>query len=427
MRPSHLRLFLVVAVALTALSIPRGTTAQANQLCFDVPGISNCVEGRFREYWVQNGGLPVFGYPISPATMQQTAEGTFLTQYFERNRFELHPETARPYDVLLGRLGDDRLKQQGRDWNAFAKADPSAPHYFSQTAHAIAHSPFWAYWSSHGLEFDGQRGTSFGESLALFGLPLSEPQVETNSSGDTVTTQWFERARFEDHGARGVLLGLLGNETGGSGPGPVPAPAPAPVPGPAAPAGLHIAASGFGQSERRVGYGFILFNNQARPVENVEYQVAFYDAAGNVVDTDSSFVEIVYANERLGVADNVIVDEGARVARVAVQINPGGLPSDFVSLGANPLKGENAIYRPDRYTANVTGTVRNSLGRTITNVRVHAITYDASGNINGGGATYLDFVPQNGTTAVKVYVEGVANVAKVELYAALTILSRVGD
>ena len=50
------------------------------------------------------------------------------------------------------------------------------------------------------------------ESLALFGLPLSEPAMETNGAGDTVLTQWFERARFEDHGAKGVLLGLLGNE-----------------------------------------------------------------------------------------------------------------------------------------------------------------------------------------------------------------------
>ena len=28
----------------------------------------------------------------------------------------------------------------------------------------------------------------------------------------TVLTQWFERARIEDHGDKGVLLGLLGNE-----------------------------------------------------------------------------------------------------------------------------------------------------------------------------------------------------------------------
>ena len=29
-------------------------------------------------------------------------------------------------------------------------------------------------------------------------------------------TQWFERARFEDHGSKGVLLGLLGNEVRGA-------------------------------------------------------------------------------------------------------------------------------------------------------------------------------------------------------------------
>ncbi|CAA9275251.1 MAG: hypothetical protein AVDCRST_MAG26-3030 [uncultured Chloroflexia bacterium] len=44
-------------------------------------------------------------------------------------------------------------------------------------------------------------------------MPLTYPQTETNPNGDTVRTQWFERARFEDHGSRGVLLGLLGRET----------------------------------------------------------------------------------------------------------------------------------------------------------------------------------------------------------------------
>ncbi len=213
------RRVLAVAVVILTVVVPGHTSAQTDRLCFpEIHGIGNCIEGRFREYWVQNGGLPVFGYPVSPATMQQTAEGTFLTQYFERNRFELHPENARPYDVLLGRLGDDRLRQGGRDWQAMPKADPAAPHHFAETGHAIAHDPFWRYWSTHGLELDGRSGTTAAESLALFGLPLSEPAPETNAAGDTVLTQWFERARFEDHGAKGVLLGLLGVETGGAAP-----------------------------------------------------------------------------------------------------------------------------------------------------------------------------------------------------------------
>jgi hypothetical protein len=30
--------------------------------------------------------------------------------------------------------------------------------------------------------------------------------------GTVVVVQWFERARFEDHGANGVLLGLLSSD-----------------------------------------------------------------------------------------------------------------------------------------------------------------------------------------------------------------------
>lgn len=195
------------------------TQAQGARRCFDTPGITQCIEGRFLEYWEQNGGLPVFGYPITPATREQTADGTFLTQYFERNRFELHPEQARPYDVLLGRLGDDRLKQQGRDWHGFATSTPAEGClYFKETGHNVCDLStgigFKSYWEGHGLQ-DPTLGTT-QRSLALFGLPLSDVVVETNVAGDTVLTQWFERARFEYHLDQprefAVLLGLLGTE-----------------------------------------------------------------------------------------------------------------------------------------------------------------------------------------------------------------------
>jgi hypothetical protein len=43
-------------------------------------------------------------------------------------------------------------------------------------------------------------------------MPISEPQVETLPDGRLILVQWFERARFEDHGPDGVLFGLLGDE-----------------------------------------------------------------------------------------------------------------------------------------------------------------------------------------------------------------------
>jgi polysaccharide biosynthesis protein PslG len=39
---------------------------------------------------------------------------TYVVQYFERNRFEWHPENrGTPYEVLLGALGNTLLKLKG--------------------------------------------------------------------------------------------------------------------------------------------------------------------------------------------------------------------------------------------------------------------------------------------------------------------------
>lgn len=172
------------------------------------------LQGRFLEYWESNGGLAVFGFPIS------AQGGTPTSQVFERTRLEYHPQNAAPYDVLLGRLGAEALEAQGRDWRSFPTVESAPPDclYFAETGHSLC-GAFKAYWESHGLEFDGKPGTSYAESLALFGLPLSEPQMETNADGATVLTQWFERTRFEYHpnnpAAYQVLLGRLGAEVYG--------------------------------------------------------------------------------------------------------------------------------------------------------------------------------------------------------------------
>ncbi len=210
---------LIVFVLTAAHVLP----VAAAPLCF--PERASCVDGRFRQYWEQHGGLAVFGFATTAPAFELNRDRNqrYETQWFERNRLELHPENAAPYDMLLGRLGDDRLRQLGRDWrHAPAEGGPQ-PHclWFAQTRHNVcdqaAHAGFQTYWQRHGLEFDGQPGFSYAESLALWGLPLTTPQLETNASGDTVLTQWFERARFEWHPQNPapyrVLLGLLGNET----------------------------------------------------------------------------------------------------------------------------------------------------------------------------------------------------------------------
>ncbi|MGN6672025.1 MAG: DUF4232 domain-containing protein [Thermomicrobiales bacterium] len=64
------------------------------------------VSGAFLDYWQANGGLAQFGYPLSETFQQQLEDGhTYTVQYFERARFELHPENQPPYNVELGQFG----------------------------------------------------------------------------------------------------------------------------------------------------------------------------------------------------------------------------------------------------------------------------------------------------------------------------------
>lgn len=199
----------------------------AEERCFAETGF--CITGRFLSYWEQNGGLPVFGYPLTTAAEAVNAETgkAYLTQWFERARLELHPDQPAPYDVLLGRLGSDMLQDRSVDWVALLPA--AGPQqgclWFEQTRHTICDQPsgpsFLSYWQRYGLR-DPQLDR-FAQSLALFGLPLSEVTEEINrSDGKPYLTQWFERARFEWHPEQPdeyrVLLGLLGTERIAPGP-----------------------------------------------------------------------------------------------------------------------------------------------------------------------------------------------------------------
>jgi hypothetical protein len=198
------------------------------QRCFQETGY--CISGRIKQYWELNGGLPVFGFPTSPLQMTNVEGVMINAQNFERNRLELHPENAAPYDVLIGRVGALNMIQifgaetsdvvEAIDYNtaSFSNGgllkDSRNCKWFSQTRQFVCNE-FLDYWKSHGLQLDGRKNISEAESLALFGLPLSYTFLE-DLNGKQVLVQIFERARFELHEENpkpyNVLLGLLGNE-----------------------------------------------------------------------------------------------------------------------------------------------------------------------------------------------------------------------
>lgn len=94
--------------------------------CRFFPETGHNVCGRILETWHANGlelgdqggkgegaNLALFGLPLSDL-QPETIEGHQLqVQWFERGRFEIHPENNSPFDVLLGLLGNEVTQAGG--------------------------------------------------------------------------------------------------------------------------------------------------------------------------------------------------------------------------------------------------------------------------------------------------------------------------
>ncbi len=164
--------------------------------------------GAFRAYWEAHGGLIQFGFPMTESFAERNTDDgkSYTVQYFERARFELHPEKEGE-QVLLGRLGAIVARGRGQEQPfqpVGASPDTATQRFFPAVAHTLA-GVFKGYWETHG-------------GLPIFGFPLSEPFEERSATdGKTYVVQYFERNRFERHPEHAgtvaeVALGLLGRE-----------------------------------------------------------------------------------------------------------------------------------------------------------------------------------------------------------------------
>ncbi len=217
---THRRMAAALLLLLLALaSAP--AAAQTDQRCF--PETGQCISGPIRSYWERNGGLAVFGFPIT-AQAEEMVEGRQLqVQWFERDRLEIQADGL----VTAGRLGVERLEQLGTPWGVGqgAAAGPGCS-AFPETGYQMC-GAFAAYWRANG-------------GLERFGFPITG-EFSTELEGRAYTVQYFERRRFELHpeiGPDAVLLGLLGREVFEARQGqlqPIAPPQPPAVPQPPAP------------------------------------------------------------------------------------------------------------------------------------------------------------------------------------------------
>jgi hypothetical protein len=189
-------------LARASFTVDRGSPLPREQRCFAETLL--CVQGRFHDYWLSNGGLERNGFPLTPERREVLEDGNeYTVQYFERVRMEYHPENAAPNDVLLGQFGRRIFVYRG------GQLAPAAPLpgqvYFPETGHNLG-GRFLDYWRANG-------------GLAQFGYPISEEQIDWFIGGPSTNyrVQYFERARLEYHPENEgtpytVLLAQFGRE-----------------------------------------------------------------------------------------------------------------------------------------------------------------------------------------------------------------------
>ncbi|MBX6342467.1 MAG: murein L,D-transpeptidase, partial [Thermomicrobiaceae bacterium] len=110
---------LALVLALAAFPLASQTTRAASppfqelasEVYFSQTG--HHVSGAFLRFWWFRGGLDTFGFPLT----EQLTENGLTVQYFERARFEYHPENPDNFKVLLGLVG--REVTRGRTDRAF--------------------------------------------------------------------------------------------------------------------------------------------------------------------------------------------------------------------------------------------------------------------------------------------------------------------
>ncbi len=164
--------WLGLVVALCLLAAAWGSVQAQTPDIEYFPQTGHNVQGEFLRYYrsVANPTL-VFGYPI---TDQFTSRDGKTVQYFQRARFELHPDLPagqRVQQTPLGRATYVPSKQLVID-------NPLACRKYVETGYSIC----YAF-----LEFFDQNG-----GLAQFGYPISPFEFQNN-----VIVQYFEKARFE--------------------------------------------------------------------------------------------------------------------------------------------------------------------------------------------------------------------------------------
>ena len=155
-------------------------------------------------------------------------------------------------------------------------------------------------------------------------------------------------------------------------------------------------------------------------IQDSEYQVAIFDEAGTVLETDFGFIDLVLPSEQTAVARSIWLDEGLRAAEIEIQISYG----DPLVLESVPSFAVDVPrYFSDEYSEWATGVLQSESDEYLEEIIVSFVTYDEVGNVSGSGYTYVNWIYPHGRVGMEANMNTNGDIDQIVVYPRTTFSS----
>ncbi|PKO05397.1 MAG: hypothetical protein CVU41_12235 [Chloroflexi bacterium HGW-Chloroflexi-3] len=184
---------------------------------------------------------------------------------------------------------------------------------------------------------------------------------------------------------------------------------------------ISVLKTGFFYNETTLGGGFLVQNTSNNVMRGAEYNLTIYEDDGSVAQVSSGIISLIWPGQTIGVSPgSVTLSEGATPTDFEVNVMAGDPVNQEFS--SNPLSIQSSTFIDDNLYPIVSVTIANAHNQEINNPYVTVLLYNAADEIIGGGFTYPDPVPANGTLIYDVYVTHMSSEgpARIEAFASLT-------
>lgn len=184
---------------------------------------------------------------------------------------------------------------------------------------------------------------------------------------------------------------------------------------------VNILQTGFFYNESTLTGGFLMQNTSNQGMKDAQYYITIYEEDGTVSQVANGYINLLWPGQTYGISPgSVQLSEGATPSEFNVYLKSGTLEDH--ELATNPLTAQDVTFLPDPNFPKVSLTINNAHSEVVDNPYLTVLLFNAEDEIIGGGYTYPDPIPANGSLTYEIYVTQVTSdpPARVEAYPTLT-------